>query len=350
MTPAPVRRHVVLAGHRGGLLARGEEVLSRGDYLVTPVATLEGLDALPALPAADLVVLDEGFGPEGGVRAAQHLRSIPRWRATSIMVVVPSGSTHLEECLVSGINDFLLAPFPDGELLDKVRRLTEVAVRREVNTMLRVHEVRAEGMTVHGKTLNVSVNGLLAEVDGELNVGRVVDVEFFLPDDPDSVREPWTGGPAGLRGLVVPPRLRAPFPRALRAGPRPDRALRGFPRTRLRGRDVIIIRERRNGATVLRIQGVVKLGESARQFSEFLSKVLEEDEGPVLLDFEKIDTLDSTGLGELIGYLQRFEERDRRMAIVKPRDRVVALLKLTRLDTLIRIFPDDQAALAYLAG
>ena len=31
-------------------------------------------------------------------------------------------------------------------------------------------------------------------------------------------------------------------------------------------------------------------------------------------------------------------------------DRVVALLKLTRLDTLIRIFPDDEAALAYLAG
>lgn len=113
---------------------------------------------------------------------------------------------------------------------------------------------------------------------------------------------------------------------------------------------MIILRERRDGTTVLRIQGVVKLGESARQFSEFLEKVLEEDEGAVLLDFEKIDTLDSTGLGELIGYLQRFEERDRRMAIVRPKDRVVALLKLTRLDTLIRIFPDDEAALAYLAG
>jgi len=38
------------------------------------------------------------------------------------------------------------------------------------------------------------------------------------------------------------------------------------------------------------------------------------------------------------------------MAIVRPKDRVVALLKLTRLDTLIRIFPDDEAALAYLSG
>ena len=113
---------------------------------------------------------------------------------------------------------------------------------------------------------------------------------------------------------------------------------------------MIIFREKRGATTVLKLQGVVKLGESASQFSEFLDKVLNEDDGPVLLDFERIDTLDSTGLGELIGYLQRFEERQRKMAIVKPKDRIVALLRLTRLDTLIRIFPDEDSALAYLAA
>jgi anti-sigma B factor antagonist len=113
---------------------------------------------------------------------------------------------------------------------------------------------------------------------------------------------------------------------------------------------MIIFREKRGPTTVLKLQGVVKLGESASQFSEFLEKVLNEDDGPVLLDFERIDTLDSTGLGELIGYLQRFEERHRKMAIVKPKERIIALLRLTRLDTLIRIFPDEDSALAYLAA
>ena len=113
---------------------------------------------------------------------------------------------------------------------------------------------------------------------------------------------------------------------------------------------MIIFREKRGGTTLLKLQGVVKLGESASQFSDLLEKVLNEDDGPVLLDFERIDTLDSTGLGELIGYLQRFEERQRKMAIVKPKDRIVALLRLTRLDTLIRIFPDEDSALEYLAA
>ncbi|MCC6131554.1 MAG: STAS domain-containing protein [Acidobacteria bacterium] len=113
---------------------------------------------------------------------------------------------------------------------------------------------------------------------------------------------------------------------------------------------MIIYREKRGETVILRIQGVVKLGESARQFSDFLEKILNEDHGPVLLDFEKIDTLDSTGLGELIGYLQRFEERGRKMAIVRPKERIIALLRLTRLDTLFRIFPDEAGAISYLAG
>ena len=188
MSAAVPARRVVLAIAGRALAARANDVLSGAGYVVTGVETLEEMEGLPESPETDLVVLDEGFGPEGGLRTARHLRTLPRWRGSSIMVVVPSGSSHLEECLVSGINDFLLSPFPEAELLDKAARLTAVAARREVNTMVRVREVREAGVTAHGKTLNVSVNGLLTEVDAELNVGRVVDVEFFLPEDPESVR------------------------------------------------------------------------------------------------------------------------------------------------------------------
>ena len=109
-----------------------------------------------------------------------------------------------------------------------------------------------------------------------------------------------------------------------------------------------IIKNKVEGVTILDIQGVIKLGESAREFSSFLEKVLNDDTGPVMINFEAINYMDSTGLGELIGYLQKFEDRQRKMALVKPSHRILALLKITKLDTVFKIFDSRESALAYL--
>ncbi|HVR44757.1 MAG TPA: STAS domain-containing protein [Thermoanaerobaculia bacterium] len=111
-----------------------------------------------------------------------------------------------------------------------------------------------------------------------------------------------------------------------------------------------IVRNRQDGVTVLEVEGVIKLGESAREFSGFLEKVLTEEQGPVLINFEGINYMDSTGLGELIGYLQKFEDRQRKMALLKPNHRIQALLKITRLDSVFRIFDAREEALAFLAA
>src|SRR5437764_333597 len=60
-----------------------------------------------------------------------------------------------------------------------------------------------------------------------------------------------------------------------------------------------IIKNRVNDVTVLDIQGVIKLGESAREFSSYLEKVLNDETGPVMINFEAINYMDSTGLGEV---------------------------------------------------
>ena len=111
-----------------------------------------------------------------------------------------------------------------------------------------------------------------------------------------------------------------------------------------------IIRNRQNDVTLLDIQGVIKLGESAREFSSYLEKVLQDETGPVVINFEGINYMDSTGLGELIGYLQKFEDRQRKMVLVKPSHRIVALLKITKLDTVFKIFDSREDALRFLAG
>ena len=112
--------------------------------------------------------------------------------------------------------------------------------------------------------------------------------------------------------------------------------------------DLNIIRNRQNDVTLLDIQGVIKLGESAREFSSYLEKVLQDETGPVVINFEGINYMDSTGLGELIGYLQKFEDRQRKMVLVKPSHRIVALLKITKLDTVFKIFDSRDEAIRYL--
>ncbi len=181
-------KRVVLAGAPNGLLRGAAAALERAGFDIASVEVLEVLEAFAAGRPPDLVIVDEAFGLDGGVALCRHLRENPFWRPVSLMLVVAAGEQHLEECLVAGINDFMLAPFPEDELLDKVRRLTVIPARREMNTLVRVREGRPDGQTILGKTLNISINGILVEIESLLGIGRSVEMEFFLPDDAESIR------------------------------------------------------------------------------------------------------------------------------------------------------------------
>jgi CheY-like chemotaxis protein len=181
-------KRVAIAGPPDGPLRGAAAILKRAGYLVAQVEDLEALLGLEAGITPDLVIFDVAMPPDGAVAVAQRLRARAYWRFVSMMFAVPAGRPRLEEVLVAGINDVILAPFPPEELLDKARRLTVIPARRELNTLARVHDLKAEGPLQGGKTLNVSSNGILVETESPLVIGRTVDVEFFLPEDPEPVR------------------------------------------------------------------------------------------------------------------------------------------------------------------
>ncbi len=104
-----------------------------------------------------------------------------------------------------------------------------------------------------------------------------------------------------------------------------------------------------DGVTVIAVQGVINFGESARQFSSFLQGLLDSGAPAVLVDMSGIDNVDSTGLGELVGYLQRFEKEGRRLALLRPHRRILSLLRLTRLDEIFPVYEDREGAIAELS-
>ncbi len=104
-----------------------------------------------------------------------------------------------------------------------------------------------------------------------------------------------------------------------------------------------------DGVTVIAVRGAINFGESARQFSSFLQGLLDSGVPAVLVDMSGIDNVDSTGLGELVGYLQRFEKEGRRLALLRPHRRILSLLRLTRLDEIFPVYEDREGAIAELS-
>ena len=111
---------------------------------------------------------------------------------------------------------------------------------------------------------------------------------------------------------------------------------------------MIIDKRQHENLTILDVKGAIQLGESAQAFSQTLENVLRAEGTNVVIDFTGINYIDSTGVGELIGYLSKFSAKERQVMLVNPSERVRKLLKLAHLDPIFKIFPDEGSAVAYL--
>ncbi|HVT58870.1 MAG TPA: STAS domain-containing protein [Thermoanaerobaculia bacterium] len=109
---------------------------------------------------------------------------------------------------------------------------------------------------------------------------------------------------------------------------------------------MIVEKRQLDGFTLLNVEGVIKLGESAQFFAQTLDRALSNDQGHVIIDFSRINFIDSTGIGELVGYLGRFRSFQRALVLVNPSQRIRKLLQVARLDTLFPTYESVDEAIA----
>lgn len=106
-----------------------------------------------------------------------------------------------------------------------------------------------------------------------------------------------------------------------------------------------ILQRRQGNIVILDVHGAISMGESKEKFAHVMEELFTQTDVNVLLNFEQINYVDSTGIGELVGYLNRFAENNRHLKILKPHERIKKLLQITKLDTIFEIYEDEQAAL-----
>src|ERR687891_2860986 len=113
---------------------------------------------------------------------------------------------------------------------------------------------------------------------------------------------------------------------------------------------LIVEKKHTENFTILYVEGLIKLGESAEFFSSALENVLKNESTNVIIDFTKIDYIDSTGIGELVGYLGKFTNQNRKLILVNPSERIMKLLKLAKLDAVFKIYVTEDEAISAESG
>src|SRR3954454_410970 len=95
---------------------------------------------------------------------------------------------------------------------------------------------------------------------------------------------------------------------------------------------LIVEKKHTDNFTILYVEGLIKLGESAEFFSSALENVLKNESTNVIIDFTKIDYIASTGIAELVGSLGKFTTQNRKLILVNPSERIEKLLNLAKPD------------------
>jgi len=87
----------------------------------------------------------------------------------------------------------------------------------------------------------------------------------------------------------------------------------------------------------------------AIQFKEDMRSETQNGSGRVILDLSKVDFIDSSGLGAIVAVRKQLGE-DRQLDLAGLTSTVGKVFQLTRMDTVFKIFPDLDSAVAATAS
>lgn len=98
-------------------------------------------------------------------------------------------------------------------------------------------------------------------------------------------------------------------------------------------------------ATVLRLYGDLD-SFSSNYLKEHISRLFNEGIFKIVVDLSDVSFVDSAGLGQLVGALKMCFHHDGNLLLVGINDSVSDLLRLTKLDTVFRVFDTVEDAAA----
>jgi anti-sigma B factor antagonist len=104
-----------------------------------------------------------------------------------------------------------------------------------------------------------------------------------------------------------------------------------------------------NGVVVMRVKSPRIDAASAGEFRAGLGDLVQRGLSRFVIDLSAVTFVDSTGLGALVSAL-KVTGRPGSVAVAGANDAVATLFKVTRMDKVFRLFPDEASAAAAMAA
>ena len=100
-----------------------------------------------------------------------------------------------------------------------------------------------------------------------------------------------------------------------------------------------------NGVEIIKLEGKITIGSGDQQLREVIGNAMSAASPKILLDMSGVTTIDSSGIGELVGSYTTVTNRGGKLKLLHLPAKLNELLHVTQLITVFEVYEDEQEAM-----
>lgn len=100
-----------------------------------------------------------------------------------------------------------------------------------------------------------------------------------------------------------------------------------------------------DGVEIISLQGKITIGSGDSQLREVITNALNSGKNSILLDMSGVTTIDSSGIGELVGSYTTVTNRGGKLKLLHLPAKLNELLHVTQLITVFEVYESEPEAL-----
>jgi anti-sigma B factor antagonist len=101
-----------------------------------------------------------------------------------------------------------------------------------------------------------------------------------------------------------------------------------------------------NGVEIIKLDGKITIGAGDQQLRDVIANAVSNGKNKILLDLSGVTTIDSSGIGELVGSYTTVTNRGGKLKLLHLPAKLNELLHVTQLITVFEVYEKEEEALA----